>query len=156
MTNVTDLHVRVDTLASTRVASVRAFGGSPEQEAWQRLREWAEPAGLLEQPAAHPVFGFNNPPARPGQAEYGYEFWIAVGPDANTPSGIEVKDFPGGRYAVTSCRVGDVPQSWKALLRWVHSSDYTWRRSAQELERILNPLATPNELLLELYLPLED
>jgi len=156
MTSVTDLDVRIETLGPTRVASVRAFGASPEQEAWQCLREWAEPAGLLQQPDAHPAFGFNNPPARPGQHEYGYEFWIVVGPDAHTAGGIEVKEFPGGRYAVTSCRVGDVPQSWKALLRWVHSSDYTWRRSAHELERILNPLAPPNELLLDLYLPLEE
>ncbi len=47
-------------------------------------------------------------------------------------------------------------QRWKALLRWVHTSRYTWRRTTHELERVRDLLAAPDETVLELYLPLED
>jgi len=49
-----------------------------------------------------------------------------------------------------------MPQRWKALLRWVHTSQHTWRRTAHELERVLNPLASSQETLVDLYLPLEE
>jgi len=91
--------------------------------------------------------------------EYGYEFWIAVGPHAEPPEGIGLKDFSGGLYAVTSCPLGagsDVAQRWKALLRWVHTSRYTWRRTTHELEKARDVLAAPDETVLELYLPLEE
>jgi len=126
---MTGLDVRVERLQAMRVAWVRALSRSPERDAWQVLGNWAKAEGLLDDPAAHPVFGFNNPPLAAGAEEYGYEFWIAVGPHAEPPEGIGLKDFSGGLYAVTSCPLGagsDVAQRWKALLRWVHTSRYTW------------------------------
>ena len=140
-----------------RVAWVRAVGPSPEQEAWTRLSAWARSAGLLDDPVAHPVFGFNNPPPVSGTPEYGYEFWVAIDPATQPPEGIGVREFEGGLYAVTSCRVApELPQSWKALLRWVHKSQHTWRRTSHELERVVNPLAPPEETVLDLCVPLED
>jgi DNA gyrase inhibitor GyrI len=159
MTNMTDLDVHIEQLSPMRVAWVRAFGASPEQDAWQKLSSWAKPAGLLEDPVAHPVFGFNNPPAQAGVEGYGYEYWIAVDPTIQAPAKIGLKHFAGGRYAVTSCSLSDpagVPARWKALLRWVHSSEYSWRRDTHELERVHNPLASPQDIRLDLMLPLED
>jgi DNA gyrase inhibitor GyrI len=155
---VSDLDVRIERLNAMRVAWVQVLGRNPEEAAWARLSEWAKPAGLLDDPELHPVFGFNNPAPERGVEEYGYEFWIAIDPDTQPPEGIGVKDFPGGLYAVTTCslRGSDVPQCWRALLRWVHASRYTWRRGEHELERIQNPLAPPDELVLDLCLPLED
>jgi DNA gyrase inhibitor GyrI len=151
------LDVRIERLKPMRVAWVRAVGPSPEQEAWTRLSAWARSAGLLDDPVTHPVFGFNNPPPVPGTAEYGYEFWVAIDPGTQPPEGIGVKEFEGGLYAVTSCRVApDMPQSWKALLRWVHTSHHTWRRTSHELERVVNPLASPEETVVDLCLPLES
>ena len=127
-----------------RIAWVRAFGSAPEQEAWSRLRAWAEPQGLLEHPERHLVFGFNKPAPERGAPEYGYEMWISIGRDTTPGKGIGVREFAGGLYAVTPCRlVGGVgvPTTWKALLRWVHTSEHTWRRSTHELERLCNPLA---------------
>ena len=60
---------------------------------------------------------------------------------------------------MTSCPLGagsDVGQRWKALLRWVHTSRYTWRRTTHELEKARDVLAAPDETVLELYLPLEE
>jgi DNA gyrase inhibitor GyrI len=149
--------VRIERIPPMRVAWVRAVGPSPEQDAWSRLSAWAVTAGLLDDPAAHPVFGFNNPPPSAGAPEYGYEFWVAVESDARPPEGMGLKDFEGGLYAVTSCRLGPgMPHCWRALLRWVHASPHTWRRSAHELERIVNPLAPPDETVVDLCLPLEQ
>ena len=154
---MTGLDVRIERLRPMRVAWVRVVGRSPEPQAWTRLSAWARSAGLLDDPAAHPVFGFNNPPPVPSTPEYGYEFWVAIDPDTHPPEGIGVKEFEGGLYAVTSCRVGpDMPQSWKALLRWVHTSQHTWRRTSHELERVVNPLASPDDTGVDLCLPLED
>jgi AraC family transcriptional regulator len=156
---MTDLDVRIERLKPMRVAWVRAVSRSPEQEAWQVLSRWAQAVGLLGDPAVHPVLGFNNPAPVAGVPEYGYELWIAVDPDAQPPDGIGLKEFPGGLYAVTSCRLAGgtgAPRCWKALLRWVHTSPYAWRRTTHELERVRNPLAPPDETVLDLYLPLED
>jgi DNA gyrase inhibitor GyrI len=154
---MTELDVRLERLRPMRVAWVRSFGTSPEQEAWRLLSAWAGPGGLLSDPVAHPVFGFNNPAAAPGVQEYGYEFWLAIEADTQPPEPIGVKEFHGGLYAIASCRLGpSMPERWKALLRWVHTSQHRWRRGTHELERLVNPLAAPEVMTVELCLPLEE
>ena len=153
-----ELSVRIERLAPVRVAWVRAVGRTPEADAWRLLSDWARPAGLLADAGRHPVFGFNNPPPAAGSDEYGYELWVAVDADTPLPGGIGAKDFAGGLFAVAAATPGcgpDLPQRWKALLRWVHASAYTWRRTTHELERVRNPLAAADEIVLELYLPIE-
>ena len=112
-TGMVDLDVRIERLPSMRVAWVRAVGAAPEQDAWRRLSAWAGPAGLLADSSAHPVFGFNNPAAAVGVAEYGYELWIAVDAETQPPEPIGVKQFEGGVYAVTSCKLG--PENARTL-----------------------------------------
>ncbi|MDH5383804.1 MAG: GyrI-like domain-containing protein, partial [Candidatus Aminicenantes bacterium] len=74
---------------------------------------------------------------------------------------IEVKDFPGGLYAVTTCKLtGDpsgrnVLETWRALWEWVKSSKYKWRQT-HELEKLHDPLAPEAEFVLDLYLPIEE
>jgi DNA gyrase inhibitor GyrI len=154
-----DIEVRVERLPAMRVAWARAVSLSPERDAWQALGGWAKAEGLLDDPVIHPVFGFNNPSPAGGAQECGYELWIAVSPAVEPPDGIGLRDLPGGLYAVTSCRLSGgskVPQCWKALLRWVHASSYTWRRTTHELEKVRDPLAAADDMELDLYLPLED
>ncbi len=152
-----DLAVRIETLPPMRVAWVRSIGATPEQDAWQLLSGWAGPAGLLANPVAHRVFGFNNPAAAPGATEYGYEFWLEIDRGTRPPDPIGVKEFEGGLYAITSCQVGPAMlERWKALLRWVHTSRYGWRRSTHELERLVNPEACPEAMTVELCLPIEE
>ena len=155
-----ELEVRIVRLEPMRVASVRAFGESPEREAWDRLRHWAEPRGLLADLDRNPVYGFNNPNPEPDRTEYGYEFWVAVTPDVEGAGGVEIKDFAGGLYAVTRCRLlddpnGSMPEVWRKLLEWVRLNDYEWRRT-HELEKPLDPWAAEQDYLVELYLPIEE
>lgn len=156
---MSDLQVDIISLPPMRVASARAISETPERDAWAKVRAWAEPLGLLSDPDASQVFGFNNPPPSEDRKEYGYELWIRVEPDAEVAGELEAKDFPGGLYAVTRCRLygdpkGNVLEVWKRLWDWVGASDYEWRRT-HELERPVDPIAPEEELVLDLYLPIE-
>jgi DNA gyrase inhibitor GyrI len=143
-----------------RVASVRIVSAAPEREAWHKLRAWAGPKGLLDDLGARPVFGFNSPSPSPGQREYGYEFWLGLDRELPGEGEIQVKDFPGGLYAVVTCRLvgdpaGSVPELWRKLWEWVQTSRYKWRRT-HELEKHHNPHAAEADMVLDLYLPIEE
>ncbi len=155
--------VKIVELPPMRVASVQAISESPEHDAWEKMRAWAEPRGLLEDLKDHPVFGFNNPDPSPNKKEYGYEFWIRVDAEMKSDE-VTIKDFGGGLYAVTTCNLKEELQSeffkekgylesWKRLVDWVESSKYTMG-SHQCLEKAHDPEASEEELILDLYCPI--
>lgn len=157
--------VRIVKLEPMRVASVRAISTTPERDAWEKMRSWAEPRGLLEDIDKHPVFGFNSPDPSPGQKEYGYEFWIQVGPNIKPEGDIEIKEFKGGLYAVTTCKLKEeleseffknegYLESWKNIVDWVKSSKYKLGKH-QCLEKAHEPGASEDELILDLYCSIE-
>jgi DNA gyrase inhibitor GyrI len=153
--------VRIERLEPMRVASVCCFSKTPELDAWAKLSAWADTMGLLVDLDRHPIFGFNNPNLSPMGGKYGYELWIRVDQDtAESERGVELKDFGGGLYAVTTCRLyddpsGTMPEVWRRLWDWVEASEYEWRPT-HELEKARNPRAPEDEFLLDLYLPIED
>ncbi len=165
---IEDLFVEVVELEPMRVASVRAFSESPENDAWEKLQAWAEPQGLLDDLITHPVFGFNNPNPSPGQKEYGYEFWIRMGANFKGEGEIEAKDYDGGLFAVTTCRLWEEMhsefgkehgflESWKKLMDWIILSEkYEMDESRQCLEKAQNPKASEKGLVLELYQPIKE
>jgi len=153
-----DLNIRIIDLKPMRVARVRVISETPERDAWEKLRAWAKPKGLLDTIEKHPVFGFNNPAPSPDRKEYGYEFWICIEPDIEPEGEIEVKEFSGGLYAVTTCEdLTLVGENWKRLWEWVQSgnSGYKWRKT-HELEKPMNPCASEKDLVLDLYLPIQE
>jgi len=81
---MSELKVRIEELEPMRVASVKVVSESPENDAWEKLRSWADARGYLGNVAEHPVFGFNNPNPSPDRKEYGYEFWLRVPPDTES------------------------------------------------------------------------
>lgn len=153
-----DLHVRLESLEPMRVAAVHVISPTPEADALRRLRAWADardPARL----AVGRLFGFNHPSPPPGHRDYGYELWLEV--DSATPPdpAIVLKDFPGGLYAATTCRLqgdpaGTIGEVWRKLWAWTQAGDYRWRHT-HELEHPLNPLAAAADLVLDLFLPVE-
>ncbi|MBM3134558.1 MAG: GyrI-like domain-containing protein [Chloroflexi bacterium] len=156
---MSEFPVRIVKLEPLRVASVHGFGPSPEGEAWQKLVAWAKPKGYLDDPEHHRIFGFNNPDPAPGSPNYGYEFWMVVGPEVQPEAGVEIKDFPGGLYAVARCDVqGDpwrtIPAAWKKLVQWRENSQYQCA-SHQWLEEHLEEEGMPEgDFNLDLYLPI--
>lgn len=165
---IENLFVQVVELEPMRVASVRALSATPENDAWEKMRAWAEPQGLLDDIDNHPVFGFNNPNPTPGQKEYGYEFWIRMGTLFKGEGEIVAKDADGGLFAVTSCKLGEELESeftkksgylepWKKLLEWVVLSEkYEIDESRQCLEKSRNPGAPVTEVVLDLYQPIKE
>jgi DNA gyrase inhibitor GyrI len=116
--------VRIEPL---RVASIWAFGPNPEELAWQKLAAFARTHGLLT--AGTRIFGFNHPDPSPGSPNYGYEFWITVGPEVTPAEEFRIFETPGGLYAVLHADVaGDfnatIPAAWQRLDSWVAASSY--------------------------------
>ncbi len=158
--------VSIVELEPMRVASVQVMSETPEHDAWEKMRKWAEPRGLLQNLEEHPVFGFNNPNPSPGQREYGYEFWIRVGDDIEPEGDITIKEVKGGLYAVTTCNLKreleseyfkehGYLESWKKIVDWVESSKYTMG-DHQCLEKATNPNALNEEPILDLYCPIKE
>ena len=135
---MTDLKVRIVHLEPMRVACASGFGPSPEGEAWDTLIGWAKSQGLLNDLDALRFFGYNNPDPSPGSPNYGYDQWVTAGPDAKPEGKVEIKEFPGGLYAVTRCRLSTIGAAWKQLAAWREDSAYKWGHH-QWLEECLNP-----------------
>lgn len=152
---MSEFEVRIVTLEAVRVASAYGFGEQPEEQAWTKLLTWAYSQGInLEE---HRFFGFNNPNPSPGSPNYGYEQWITVGPEVKSAEGIEIKEFPGGLYAVARCEglqnIGDL---WKQLVVWREDSKYQ-EAHHQWLEECFTPEAERLEdYVFDLYAPITE
>jgi DNA gyrase inhibitor GyrI len=122
--------VKIVRLEPLRGARGWAFGDSPEDNAWKLLEGWARPQGLLDATSDARCFGFNNPSPTHGSPNYGYEFWVTVGPDVQPGGGVTIGELAGGLYAVAPFE-GDradlgiaIPAAWQALDGWVHAHGY--------------------------------
>lgn len=161
---MSDLDVRIVTLDPMRVASVRGFGESPETIAWNKLLTWAESKGLLDNLDDVRFFGFNNPNPSPNSPTYGYEQWITVGADVAAEGEVEIKDFPGGRYAATQCKgLGNIAAAWKLVAAWVKDNSYTLGQHQWLEECLTKPKSvasmdeTPLEdYVMDLYCPIRE
>ena len=152
---MTDLQVRIVNLEPMRCAGALGFGPEPEGIAWDTLLKWAEPARLLSQP--HRFFGYNHPDPSPGSPNYGYEQWITVDVSVQAEDSIKIKEFPGGRYAVTRCEgVQNIYATWQKLIVWREASHYRMGQH-QWLEELLTPPNGPwEEAQFDLYMPITE
>jgi DNA gyrase inhibitor GyrI len=150
-----ELEVRIVKLEPIHIASAHALSASPEGEAFEKLVAWAQPKGLTDDLKTHRIFGFNNPSPTPGSPNYGYEFWMVVGPEVEPEGEIKIKDFDGGLYAVTRCTgVENIHPTWQKLVTWLEDSKHQGG-SHQWLEEHLSPIGTPmDELVIDLYAPI--
>ena len=149
------LDVRIVRLPNLRVASAHGFGPSPEEIAWEKLSTWAKAKGIWDKQGVR-FFGFNNPNPSPGSPNYGYEQWITVGLDVEASGEIKIKDFEGGLYAVTRCKLPQIGETWQALVNWCESSPYRHAHH-QWLEEGLSPYPTPfDDIVMDIYLPIAE
>jgi DNA gyrase inhibitor GyrI len=150
----THVDVRIEELEPMRVACARVVSTTPELDAWKKLQLWAESKGLRDDLNRHPVFGFTCQLPKENEPEYGYEFWIKIDPETEVGGEFKEQMFAGGLYAVTTKQGPPNPVVWKSLWDWVQASSYRWRRT-HELEKFRNPWAPEQELVFDLYLPIE-
>lgn len=152
---MTEFEVRIVTLEAMRVASASGFGEQPELQAWNTLLTWAKDRGINLKERR--FFGFNNPNPTPGSPNYGYEQWITVGPEAKSDEGIEIKEFPGGLYAVTRCEgLQHISDIWMQLAVWREDSHYQ-EAHHQWFEECFTPEAERLEdYIFDLYAPIAE
>jgi DNA gyrase inhibitor GyrI len=152
-----NLEVRIVTLERLHVASALGFGAEPEFKAHETLMAWVRAHRLLEGPTVPRFFGFNNPSPSAGSPEYGYELWVTVPPGVTAEAPVQIKDFPGGLYAVARCKgVQNILATWQRLGTWVERSPH---RPAQHqwLEEHVRFIDTPlEEYELDLYHPVSS
>ncbi|NWF70258.1 MAG: GyrI-like domain-containing protein [Chloroflexi bacterium] len=148
------LSVRLVTLEPLRVASLIGRGKTPELAGWKALLDWGRAQGLLKAAPAPRFFGFNV--RRADHIEHDYEVWMTVGPQVQSDSIVTVKDFPGGRYAVARVKgVEQIPGTWMRFTNWLKTSSYQYGEE-QWLEEHVQFIDLPeDELVLDLYLPLQ-
>lgn len=153
-----ELEVQFIRLQPMRVVSFQAISESPENEAWAKLREWAEPKGYFDDLEKNPIYGFNNPNPSPGKKEYGYEFWLVVNPDFKSDE-VEVKDVPESFNVVTRCNVEDpardITEAWKKILEWIkkHKIKFAGRCG---IEKVIVPSHSGEGFILDIYIPVVE
>lgn len=131
---------------------------TPEDDAFNLLKAWADPQGLFNKPAQHQVYGFNNPNPTHEKPEYGYEFWITIDEEFAVEESQTVKTLEGGLYAVMTCKgVENITPTWGELAKRIDNSDFNLTKDRLCLEHNLNPKVSGHtELLLELYAPISE
>jgi DNA gyrase inhibitor GyrI len=158
---MSEFEVRIVQLPPLRVASVLGFGGQPELQSWEKLVAWAKPKGFLDRPEQHRIFGFNHPDPSPGSPNYGYEYWMVVGSEAQPEGEITIKEFLGGLYAVARCEIlGDpyqaIPATWQKLVEWREASQYRSATHQWLEEHLETTKMQEGEFTLDLYLPIAE
>jgi DNA gyrase inhibitor GyrI len=153
---MSEIDVRIVEIEPMRVASAYGFGEQPELEAWEKILAWAKSQGITDY-KGYRFFGFNNPNPSPGSPNYGYEQWMTVSQETQPGEGIEIKDFPGGLYAVTRCEgVQHITELWKQLVVWREGSKYK-EAHHQWLEECFTPHAERLEdYVFDLYAPISE
>lgn len=158
---LTDNNIRIIRLRSMPVAWYRAESSSPEVDAWNVMRKWVTEHDL-DNLFTTRYFGFNNPNPVPGNPVYGYEVWVSVLNDHSSllmkgPGVIRVKQFEGGRYAVTHTFLSEIQEKWKQLGEWVQESGYIPGKHQWLEEHIVADAASWNDdIQLDLYYPIQE
>lgn len=149
------MDVNIVKMEPMRTAAFHAYGAGPELIAAQKLIDWARPRGLLD--GKHRIFGFNNPDPSPGSPNYGYEFWVVLEPGFKADNHVHIKDLPGGLYGVTRCHgVENITPTWQNLAAWRSESRYK-PAYHQWLEEHIGPfLASEENMILDLYIPIKE
>jgi DNA gyrase inhibitor GyrI len=150
-----DLEPHIIRLEPFHVASALGYGLSPERESHEKLLSWAEGRGLLADRQSLRFFGFNNPGPSVGSPNYGYEFWMTVGPEVQPDGDIMVKDFEGGLYAMVRCQGAEnIGPTWEKLVAWLETSPYTLGQHQWLEEHLAFQDVPDDQLLLDLYMPI--
>ena len=142
-------------LPAIRVASALGFGKEPETQAWEMIQSFAKKAGIDLRSEENRTYGFNNPDPSPGSDNYGYEIWLPVDSSIEAAAPVQIKQFPGGKYATTRFTgLSNIGRVWKELGAWVEDSPYTFGPNCSQcLEKLHNSFEPDIEKwIFDLYL----
>lgn len=143
--------VQTERLEPLRVATVAITGEAPEEQAINRLVDWARAQGLLDGDVR--LFGYDNCQPHPNHT---YTAWLTVAADTEPSAGIEIRDFPGGLFAVTEVPgVEQITPGWRQLAAWARENGHAMgdQPGLEELSDMLGE-RSPGDWRIRLYLPL--
>lgn len=119
-----EMVVRLERLETTRAAHAHVLSGAPEEDAGKKIREWARRKGLHDEGLGARLFGRNTYPTEKPEP-HGYEYFLTVGPDEKPEGDIDIKELPGGLYAVLRFKnLGRIGEAWGKLWKWIEESEY--------------------------------
>lgn len=162
--DVMEMEVRLERLETMRAAYTHAFSQRPEEDAWKKIEACAKLKELLEENSGTRVFGRNTYPTN-NPEPHGYEFFLTVGPDIKPEGDIEIREIPGGLYAVLRFRdLDNIREAWERLWKCIKESKYDhvdWQKGEHGwfngYEELLNPLEeSPNEWVFDLWVQLKE
>ncbi len=153
------LDVKIVRLPPMRVACLNGYGSEPENQAFQKVRDFIRQKGLDRDGQAHRYFGYNNPSPSAGSPNYGYDVLVTVDESVISEGEVRVFDFPGGLYAVLRIRPAtgeEIFPMWQKFVAWQGSSRYRMARHQWLEEHIGDINKTFPDLTLDLYMPVAE
>jgi effector-binding domain-containing protein len=154
---MSDIEVRIVNLEPMRMLSAYGFGSEPEDIAWEKLTDYCQENGLLQEEKYPATYGFNNPNPCVGSPNYGYEIWLPVDQDIQPEGDMRIVEFSGGLYAVTGFKdLNKIGAVWGELVKWRQGSKYK-HATHQWLEHLIEGAGgPPEEFVFDLYLPISE
>ncbi|WP_320174865.1 GyrI-like domain-containing protein [Maridesulfovibrio sp.] len=153
------MDVQIWTLDPTKMAYAEHVGPYEEVgKAWEKLCGWAGPNGLFNEKTR--FYGvYHDDPGQVPAAELRSEACITLENEVEVPSGIKLKDFPGGKYAVTA-HLGPyekLKDSWTEFYeKWLPQSGETHAEAPCYEQYMNDPINTkPEHLVTILLMPLK-
>jgi AraC family transcriptional regulator len=151
--------IEIRTLPPLHVAAYRSISATPEDDGVRFMEQWVAQLGLSEDERRNVRnWGFDIDVSEADQqaGKRGYELWRTVPAHVQADPPVEIKDCPGGLYAVM--RITDpfttpfetIPGGWSRIWNWANEQQEYGHGSHQWLEQ-----AGEDEggLYLDLYLP---
>ncbi len=124
MVIVRDLKVRIDRLETMRAAHIHVLSDTPEEDAWKKMESWAKSKGLLEKDLETRVFGRNTYPTE-NPEPHGYEFFLTVSRNIEPEGEIDMRQIPGGLYAVLRFKnLDNIRNAWEYIWNWIREKKY--------------------------------
>ncbi len=154
------MEVRFENREPLRVAYVRHIGPYMEcGKAWQTLFAQAGQQGLIGADALRIGIGHDNPDVTPAE-KLRYDACLTVGDQAQPSGELQVKEIPGGEYAIVTHRgsYAGLPGVYRGIFHdWLPGSGRALRHAPCFEVYVNNPNSTADEnLITEIYVPLES
>ncbi|WP_319758983.1 GyrI-like domain-containing protein [Maridesulfovibrio sp.] len=153
------MDVKIWTLDPAKMAYTEHVGPYEEVgNAWEILCKWAGPAGIFDETTK--FYGvYYDDPNEISAEKLRSEACITVPSATNAPAEIKFKDFPGGRYAVTT-HLGPyegLGKSWSQFYEeWLPTSEENHADAPCYEQYMNNPKTTkPEQLVTLLLMPLK-
>ncbi len=162
---VRDMEARLERLETMRAAHIHVLSETPEEDAWRKMEAWAKPKGLLERDVGTRVFGRNTFPTD-NPEPHGYEFFLTVGPNTEPEGEIDIRQIPGGPYAVYRFEnLNNIRKAWEHLWNWIKNAkhdhigwqkgEHGWYNGFEEHTNWYEK-KPPNEWIFDLWVQLKE